>query len=520
MMVTLISVYETASAYGLRLLSAVLTQAGFETRLVFLPRETEGLPWDGFRYPYPQAVLDQLTELAVESDLVGISLTTNYFYNAAQITQHLRRSTSAKIVWGGIHPTVRPEECLEYADFVCVGEGEEALLELAHRLKDGGGHDGIDSVWYRQDEQIVRTPLRPPPTNLDAYPFPDYGLANSFVLHQGQIQPLNLELLYYYSRRLGRSDGVATYETVMTRGCSYSCTYCCNNALRAIYRGKWRIRRRSVENVISELEHVVARFPGFSLVQFNDDEFLSEMETVRAFSSAYPQAVDIPFVVVGFQPPMVDRERIALLVDAGMKTLHMGIQTGSMNTMRRLYHRPVRREQILQATQVLASFADRLDPPAFDLILDNPWETDEDQLETLSLLLKIPRPYQLQIFSLTLYPGTELYERGRREGLLHDEMSQVFEKHYVLEHERTYINCLFELVQSQRAPRWLMKLLMHDNLRKRNWVWLPCSVHSVLRLVELVELGWQSMLRGNWGRITRYLRLCFSQRPDRYKSLP
>jgi radical SAM superfamily enzyme YgiQ (UPF0313 family) len=519
MIVTLISVYETASAYGLRLLSSVLAQAGFETRLLFLPRETEGLPWDGFRYPYPQAVLDQLAALAGGSNLVGISLTTNYFYNAAQITRHLRRSTRAKIVWGGIHPTVCPEECLEYADLVCVGEGEEALLELAHRLKDGGGHDGIDNIWYRQDGQIVRTPLRPLSDDLDAYQFPDYSLESSYVLHRGQIQPMNLELLYHYSPWAGRSDGVATYETVMARGCSYRCTYCCNNALQAIYKGRWRVRRRSVENVISELGQVVARFPGFRQVQFNDDEFLSDLETIRKFCSVYREAVGIPFVVVGFRPPMVDKERIGLLVDAGMKTLHMGIQTGSMNTMRHLYHRPVRREQILKATQVLAGFADRLDPPAFDLILDNPWETEEDQLETLSLLLEIPRPYQLQIFSLTLYPGTELYERGRREGLLHDEKSQIFEKHYVLEHERTYINCLFELVRLQRAPRWLMKLLMHDSLRKRNWVWLPYSVHGALRMVELLGLGWQSMLRGNWGRIARYLRLRFSQRPDRYGSL-
>jgi anaerobic magnesium-protoporphyrin IX monomethyl ester cyclase len=517
--VTLISVFESVSAYGLRLLSAVLAQAGFETRLVFLPRETEGLPWDGFRYPYPQAVLDQLAELAGDSDLVGISLTTNYFYNAAQLTQHLHRTTKAQIVWGGIHPTVRPEECLEYADFACVGEGEEALLELVQRLEDGGGHDGIESMWYRQGGRIVRTSLRPPPTDLDAYPFPDYRLANSYVLHRGEIQPMSLELLYHYSRWLGRSDGVATYETVMARGCSYACTYCCNNALRAIYHGRWRVRRRSVENVIGDLDQAIARNPGFQLVQFNDDEFLSDLETIRAFCDAYRQAVNIPFVVVGFQPPMVDRERIGLLVDAGMKTLHMGIQTGSMNTMRRIYRRPVRREQILQATQVLASFAGRLEPPAFDLILDNPWETEEDHLETLSLLLEIPRPYNLQIFSLTFFPGTELYERGRREGLLHHEESQIFQKHYVMQHERTYINCLLELVQVQRAPRWLMRLLMHERLRKRNWLWLPSSVHGVLQMVQLIELGWQAVLGRNWGKIARYLRLRFGQRPEPYKGL-
>lgn len=36
-------------------------------------------------------------------------------------------SPKTPIIWGGIHPTIRPDECFEYADMVCVGDGEDAL---------------------------------------------------------------------------------------------------------------------------------------------------------------------------------------------------------------------------------------------------------------------------------------------------------------------------------------------------------------------------------------------------------
>ena len=67
MKVSLISPFESVVSYGVRCLSAVLKQAGFETQMIFLPRESEGLPWEGFRYAYPPRVLDEIAQLAVRA---------------------------------------------------------------------------------------------------------------------------------------------------------------------------------------------------------------------------------------------------------------------------------------------------------------------------------------------------------------------------------------------------------------------------------------------------------------------
>jgi coproporphyrinogen III oxidase-like Fe-S oxidoreductase len=173
---------------------------------------------------------------------------------------------------------------------------------------------------------------------------------------------------------------------------------------------------------------------------------------------------------------MATADKVGALVDAGMKRVHMGLQTGSMGTMRGIYKRPSSRQNLQNAFQVFHQFRDRIDPPSYDLIVDNPWETEEDRLETLNLLLEIPKPYKLNLFSLTFYPGTELHERAKAEGLIGDEDHEIYQKNFlVMKH--TYINCLIRMLHC--APSWLIRLLMKDQLRKRNLVFLPYMIHKL-----------------------------------------
>jgi len=505
MKISLISPFESIVSYGMRCLSAVLKEAGFAVQMVFLPRETEGLPWEGFRYAYPPNTLDQIAQWVGDSGLVGITLMTNYMDNAVQITRHLRQAVRAPIAWGGIHPTVRPDECLRYADVVCVGEGEEAIRELAQHLAAGQGYTDIANLWYKEGGEIVRTPLRPLEVNLDVFPYPDYDPATSYVLERGRLEPLTPERLIYYLSWPYTSDAVPTYTTLMSRGCSYACRYCCNNALRGIYDRQWRIRRRSVPNFIGELKAITTAYPEIRLIKIEDDNFMSDVEILRDFCAVYKREIGRPMFITGFQPPMVDEERIAMLVDAGMTQARMGIQTGSMRTMREIYHRPTKREHILHAAEVLSKFSDRMIPPAYDMIVDNPWETEDDNLETLRLLLEMATPYEIVMFSLTFYPGTELYERAKSEGVLKDEIEEVYRQHFLI-NKRTYTNGLLKLVQTQRAPRWLLRFLLREPVRRRNWVWLPYLLYSFLGALGYLRAGLRALFRGDWAAFRRAFR--------------
>ncbi len=148
--VVLISPYSGMSAVGLRLISACLRQAGWPTRLVFLPDLEEWLCLPApHRTGYPPALLDAVCELCADADLVGISVMTNFVLRARSLTQAVHERLGLPVVWGGIHPTVRPAECLEWADLVCVGEGEEATVELVSHLAQGVKATGVANIWAR-----------------------------------------------------------------------------------------------------------------------------------------------------------------------------------------------------------------------------------------------------------------------------------------------------------------------------------------------------------------------------------
>ena len=190
------------------------------------------------------------------------------------------------------------------------------------------------------------------------------------------------DLLLYYLSWPYTSDSEPMYSTMMSRGCTYSCTYCCNNALRRVYHQEWRVRRRSVPNFIGELQQIVARFPGIRWIKIEDDVFLGHTQMLREFADLYKPTIGLPLFVTGFQPSMVDEERVSILVDAGMRRARVGIQTGSIRAMREVYRRPTTAVQLARTFDVLHRFSDRMDPPMYDLILDNPWETKEEELDT------------------------------------------------------------------------------------------------------------------------------------------
>lgn len=160
MLITLISPYPDIRAYGIRIISACLKREKHDVQILFLPKL--------FTERYENTMLDKLVTFSKESDLIGISLMTNFFDNAVQITQKLKENNDIPILWGGIHPTLRPEECLNYADMACISEGEESVVELANKIRDGEYYYNIHGIWFKDKEKIIKkNPNRPLTQDLD-----------------------------------------------------------------------------------------------------------------------------------------------------------------------------------------------------------------------------------------------------------------------------------------------------------------------------------------------------------------
>ena len=170
-----------------------------------------------------------------------------------------------------------------------------------------------------------------------------------------------------------------------------------------MYEGQKYLRKRSPQHVVEEIERIVKEYDFIEGVQISDDSFFvltsEEMET---FSKLYKEKIGLPFRCLG-SPSTITEEKLSFLVDAGMYEIQMGIETACERT-KKIYRRSTPNEIVLRAAQSINKFKGRV-TAIYDFILDNPYETNEDIVETLEFILKIPRPFHLQLFSLIFFPA-------------------------------------------------------------------------------------------------------------------
>ncbi len=404
---------------GARSLAGVLLEAGHDVSLMHFKRQiTEFIPrgeehkhpaiMHGYNvygtepagncyFPYPSVVQDSEIELFVDwvekeaFDAVGFSLLSAFVPLAEKLSIRLRqRLPKVKILWGGVHPWFTPEESLELADVICIGEGEDAMLEFA---ADPTRTD-IQNLWFKVDGSIIRNPKRPLVQSLDRFPMFVFG-HNEYLLENNQIDLISIEQDpgFYH-------DG---YYIASQRGCPYQCTYCSNSLKRTEYCGEAYLRRRSHEHVYRELE---LRIPQFNIdcLRVLDDVFLIDRKWVTKFCEEYPSRIGKPFGCYAYPIPGTE-EMLEMARKAGLAYIHMGIQSASPYVMRDVFGRKYDLDRLERICHKAKDLGLQL---AYDLLVFNPFESEANMRETLEFLLRLPSPAALYTFRLTFFAGMKL----------------------------------------------------------------------------------------------------------------
>jgi anaerobic magnesium-protoporphyrin IX monomethyl ester cyclase len=522
MLITLLSpTPRDISAFGVRALGAYLKSHGYAVRTVLLPGGVEEYKYrQGFVYEYESRLLHDVAEVCRGSDLIGISLMTHYFDRARQLTHYLKKSLQVPIIWGGIHPTVRPEESLEYADLVLLGEGEEAFLELVEAMVTGRDFQHIKNIWLKNGQEIIRNPLRPLIQDLDRLPPFDFSLEDHFLYcnRDKRLKPVDKELLEQNFPREPAPHGTfsdsfrrtISYKTMTSRGCPHHCTYCAERTLALMYKGQRYLRFRSAEHVIAELQWVKQELPFVESIYLFDDTFLARpLKDIQKFSRLYKQEIGLPFCIQA-SPTTTTAEKMEALVNAGLFFVEMGIQTVSQTGMS-IYRREIKEEKILEAARTIRRYYPTICPPCYHVILDNPWETAADVGKTLDLLLRLPQPFWLMRSSLVLFPGTELFDRAVQEKLIRskaDERRLIYSKDFNTP-EGSYLNFLVYLSGFSYFPRWMVRCLASPRLVKVLEVPKTRRLfHTLQHAGDTLILLWKGLrafLTGDFNRIRNYL---------------
>jgi anaerobic magnesium-protoporphyrin IX monomethyl ester cyclase len=482
MNIVLISFDVELYCLGIRILSSVLRKRGYSVKCVFLPPTTcKDYKQNKFKSVYTSGVLNNLKSLCSDADLIGMSLLTNQFIQAQTITEFLKTNgIKTPIIWGGIQASVEPEVCLEYADIVCQGEGEDALSELCESIELGTNNNRIRNLWFNSEDGVIRNPLRPLKQDLDSVPLPDYSCVDHFVAKADSIERLTLnEFLNYSGERFMGNGKSIMYPIMTSRGCPFSCTYCCNAVLRRLYPGEKLLRWRSVENVIAEIKMIQDNVGKIDELVIVDDNFTaqSQSELIKFFEN-YNKHIRIPFFCQ-VSPLTITQEKMDLLFSSGCLRVTMGVETGHENVAA-MYGRQRFHSVLLDSIALVEKYRPAMKyPPTYQFIVDNPFETVEEALTTLRLAVNLPKPWDNPMFSLMLFPGTALYERAVKEGLVKDKYTQIYGRNWH-EQSKPFFQFWIRLYRANfprpflkfLLQRWIVRILAN---KFANFIWkTPC----------------------------------------------
>lgn len=363
------------ASIGPGFLAAVLRQSGHEAVLV-------------------RATLDQTPAevaaavVAAAPDLLGVSLTTRQWLRGRELVAAVRAVLEVPVIAGGLHPTFSPEEVLGTPgfDYVCLGEGEEALLDLATALEATAPTNRIANVWKRGSP--MKPSLRAPFEPMDRLPF----MARDI---------------------LDETRGVVHMTT--QRGCPFPCTYCAARMYNQLYEsagaGDYG-RRRSHDNVLAELEGL--RDEGkLSYIIFLDDTFTIHHPWVREFCRVHGERLGTRFSLHA-RVETVNEPLLHLLAKAGCDQITYGVESGSERVRREVMHRPVTNQRFRDVFRWTQEAGIRV---TCNFMMGLPGETREDLRMTLDLAEELA-VMDFGYFVFYPYPGTALFTLCKEKGYL------------------------------------------------------------------------------------------------------
>jgi hypothetical protein len=167
-----------------------------------------------------------------------------------------------------------------------------------------------------------------------------------------------------------------------------------------------------------------------------------------------------------------------MMKDAGLSMLIMGVQTGSDRVNFEIYNRKVKFSSVMKAAELIN---ESKVAPYYEMIVDNPYEKEEDEMESIRAMAEVKRPYTISLAHLTFFPGTQLTERAIEDKIADPE---AYLTRYMVNINNTYFNKL--LYMTPYIPRVLIEYL-NTKAAKRNslQIWITnCLFFLVKRTVE------------------------------------
>ena len=376
-----------------------------------------------------------------EPDLIGFSLTSLTMGPAAEVTARIKEHLDVPVIWGGPGPTIQPEVALQHADLVCVGEGEELIVTIADRIDEGRDYSDVPGLWLKRNGKVVQNPAAPYP-ELNSIAIPDFEPTRTYHINDDRLRH-NVYPLFLRGQ----------YPIMTQRGCPFSCNFCIESVYQDMFGKKNSLRRRSVDVVIEELV-AAKRKLNLTHVMFYDDVFTVNPRWLQEFAPRYKAEVGLPFWCYTY-PTTTRKEDILLLKDAGLKSITMGIQSGSEEMLHH-FHRPVPKQRAIEAAKTIVDCG--VEVAFFDLITKVHFEREEHCRQTFEFLVDFPRQFKCVGFgAMVSFPKFGYTEQ------VDEQKAQLV----LSEADYFYYHKLYYLTRTD-LPRWLVRAIGKSRLVRRH----------------------------------------------------
>ncbi|MFA6106354.1 MAG: radical SAM protein [Patescibacteria group bacterium] len=368
---------------GLLSVGAILKKSGHKVKFIDIDAE---------RYSNEKFV-KYLTDF--QPDLVAITCVTPTFNAAAGLAGLVKAKTSAKVMFGGVHPTIAPDDCLKNPniDFLVVGEGEETVKELALFLESGRvDYEKIKGLWARINGQIIKGEARPLINDLDEMPYPAWELVS--------------DLKNYQTPDALRHP---VMSIMTTRGCPFGCTYCCSKQIFGrLYR------TRSTASLIKEIRYYIDNF-GVKELHIMDDVFtLDKARTLEICRSIQREKFNLTLSFAnGIRADSIDDEVLKALKDTGFEDLGFGVETGDEDILKSI-KKNLSKDALRRAFRLAKRYG--FNTWGF-FIIGLPGESAATIKKTIEFAIELD-PDFAKFLILKPFPGSEVFNQLNEKGYI------------------------------------------------------------------------------------------------------
>lgn len=378
--------------FGLSYISAVLKEHGHETKLVILSRALK---------KQNAGRLDRAVA-EFQPQLICLSaVSTEYPFIAEQAKYLKAKYPDIYLTTGGPHVSLNPDKVLDEAfDALCVGEGEFPTLELVEQLEQGLSPSGIPNMWIKRGGLIEKNRPRPFIEDLDVFPFPDRAMWQEWI----------------------SADADARYSVLLGRGCPFNCTYCSNHALRKLTDGHY-VRFRTPNNIVAEIKELAGRLGAKPEIYLEVETFAVDKNWARELFAGLKQLnTELPAPIsyganIRVTPGIDFSELFQACQEANFRFINIGLESGSDRVRREVLRRYYANDDIIRTVKLARQHG--LQVALFNM-LGLPTETPADWQETIKVNRECQPDWHLTSIFYP-YPGTDLYDLCRRQGLLPDK---------------------------------------------------------------------------------------------------